>query len=194
MGEQHSYWKRMLQVSQAMALVGFFGLLVLALMTTFDVLSRWLFNEPIHGVNDVSAIVMAMVIAACLPANLAARQNITVEFLGNLLGPRAKAALDGFGGIVTLAFVAVMAWRFVPYTIEATESGQTTWVLKIPVAPGWWIATALLLLSVPVQITVVVFDFARAFAPRHSVDDEGPSIASIPTRQSVEPDRSAPNV
>lgn len=184
----------MLRVSQAMALVGFFGLLVLALMTSFDVLSRWLFNAPIYGVNDVSAIVMAMVIAACLPANLAARQNITVEFLGNLLGPRAKAALDGFGGIVTLAFVAIMAWRFIPYTWEVTASGQTTWVLKIPVAPGWWIATAFLLLSVPVQLTVVAFDFARAFAPRHSVDDEGPSIASIPTRQSAESDRSAPNV
>ena len=193
MDEQHPYWKRMLHVSQAMALVGFFGLLVLALMTTLDVLSRWLFNAPIHGVNDVSAIVMAMVIAACLPANLAARQNITVEFLGNLWGARAKAALNGFGGIVTLTFVAVMAWRFVPYAIEATESGQTTWVLKLPVAPGWWVATALLLLSVAVQVTVVVSDFARAFAPRHSVDDDGPSIASIPTRQSADSGRSAPN-
>lgn len=194
MDERHSYWNRMRQASQAMALVGFFGLLILALMTTFDVLSRWLFNTPIHGVNDVSAIVMAMVIAACLPANLAARQNITVEFLGNLLGPRAKAALDGFGGVVTLIFVAVMAWRFVPYSIEATESGQTTWVLKLPVAPGWWIATALLLLSVPVQLVVVFFDFARAFAPRYSVDDEGPGIGSPPTRHSTEPDRSAHDV
>lgn len=190
MSEQHPYWKRVLQVSQALALVGFFGLLILALMTTVDVLSRWLFKAPIHGVNDVRAIVMAMVIAACLPANLAARQNIKVEFLGNLLGPRPKAALDGIGGIVTLAFVAVMAWQFIPYTIELTRSGQTTWVIKLPVAPGWWIATALLLLSVPVQLTVVFFDFARAFAPRHSADDEGPGAGSNPSRQSVESDRS----
>ena len=184
----------MLQVSQAMALVGFFGLLVLAVMTTLDVLSRWLFAAPIYGVNDVSAIVMAMVIAACLPANLAARQNITVEFLGNMLRPRAKAALDGFGGVVTLAFVAVMAWRFIPYTMEVTASGQTTWVLKLPVAPGWWFATAFLLLSVPVQLVVVGFDFARAFGLLDSVDDEGPGIGSTPASQCAESDRSAPNV
>lgn len=153
-----------------MALVGFFGLLILALMTTLDVLSRWLFSAPIYGVNDVSAIVMAVVIAACLPANLAARQNITVEFLGNLLGWRAKAFLDGLGGLVTLLFVALVAWRFIPYTIEVTDSGQTTWVLKIPIAPGWWIATALLLMSVPVQLTVVIFDFSRAFGRRPSGD------------------------
>jgi TRAP-type C4-dicarboxylate transport system permease small subunit len=163
MDEQHIYWQRMLKVSRAMALVGFFGLLVLALMTTLDIGSRWLFGLPIHGVNDVSAIVMAVVIAACVPANLAARQNITVEFLGNALGPRCKAFLDAFGGLFTLAFVAVMACQFIPYSMEVTRSGQTTWVLQLPVAPGWWIATALLLVSVPVQVLIVVFDFSRAF-------------------------------
>lgn len=90
MGEEHVYWQKMLTVSRAMALIGFFGLLVLALMTTLDIGSRWLFGAPIHGVNDVSAIVMAVVIAACMPANLAARQNITVEFLGNMLGRGAR--------------------------------------------------------------------------------------------------------
>lgn len=163
MGEEHVYWQRMLKVSRVMALIGFFGLLVLALMTTLDIGSRWLFLAPIHGVNDVSAIVMAVVIAACVPANLAARQNITVEFLGNMLGPRGKAFLDGFGGLFTLAFIALMAWQFIPYSVEVTRSGQTTWVLKWPIAPGWWIATALLLISVPVQLVIVLFDFVRAF-------------------------------
>lgn len=56
-----------------------------------------------------------------------------------------------------------MAWQFIPYSMEVTNSGQTTWVLKLPVAPGWWIATVLLLISVPVQLIVVVLDFSRAF-------------------------------
>ena len=167
MGEEHPYWQRTLKVSRTIALIGFFGLLVLAVMTTLDIGSRWLFGAPIHGVNDVSAIVMAVVIAACVPANLAARQNITVEFLGNALGARGKAFLDGFGGLFTLAFIGLMAWQFIPYAIEVTNSGQTTWVLKLPIAPGWWIATVLLLASVPVQLTVIVFDFSRAFRSVH---------------------------
>lgn len=156
---------RMLQATRLMALLGFFGLLVLALMTTADILLRWLLNQPIYGVNDVSAIVMAVVIAACLPANLAQRQNITVTFLGSALGSRGSAALDAFGGIVTLLFITVLAWRFIPYSSEIARSGQTTWVLKLPVAPAWWVATALLMLSVPVQIVVVASDIARALAP-----------------------------
>ncbi|MBI1200970.1 MAG: TRAP transporter small permease subunit [Rhodopseudomonas sp.] len=170
MTDRHPYWQRLLRITQGMALVGFFGLLILAVMTTLDVLSRWLFSAPIYGVNDVSAIVMAVVIAACLPANLAARQNITVDFLGNLLGWRAKAFFDGLGGLVTLLFIGLVAWQFVPYTIEVTRSGQTTWVLKLPIAPGWWIATAFLLMSVPVQLTVAVFDLSRAFGRRPDGD------------------------
>lgn len=169
MGEDHVYWQRMLKVSRAMALIGFLGLLILALMTSVDITSRWLFGAPLHGVNDVSALVMAIVIAACVPANLAARQNITVEFLGNMLGRRGKAFLDGFGGLFTLAFVALMAWQFIPYSMEVTQSDQTTWVLKLPIAPGWWIATALLLISVPVQLVIVWFDFARALRAGHEI-------------------------
>jgi TRAP-type C4-dicarboxylate transport system permease small subunit len=169
MGTDHVYWQRILNVSRAMALIGFFGLLVLALMTTLDVGSRWLFGAPIHGVNDVAALVMAVVIAACMPANLAARQNITMAFLGNALGPRCKAFLDGVGGLFTLVFVGLMAWQFIHYSIEITNSGQTTWVLRLPIAPGWWIATALLLISVPVQLVVVLFDFVRAFRSGNDV-------------------------
>lgn len=169
MGEGHVYWQRMLKVSRAMALIGFLGLLILALMTSVDITSRWLFGAPLHGVNDVSALVMAIVIAACVPANLAARQNITVEFLGNMLGRRGKSFLDGFGGLFTLAFIALMAWQFIPYSMEVTQSGQTTWVLKLPIAPGWWIATGLLLISVPVQLVIVWFDFARALRAGHEI-------------------------
>ena len=137
-------------------------------------------KQPIDGVNDVSAIVMAVVIAACLPANLAERQNITVEFLGNVLGWRGKAVLDTFGSLVTLIFVALVAWRFVPYTIEITHAHQTTWVLKLPVAPGWWVATVMLVLSVPVQLMVLVSDVVRAFAPAWSAEDKFADVNKRP--------------
>ena len=164
--------KTTIQASRLMALIGFFGLLILALMTTCGILSRWLLNQPIDGVNDVSAIVMAVVIAACLPANLAERQNITVEFLGIAIGRRGKAILDVFGSLVTLVFVALVAWRFIPYTIEITRAHQTTWVLKLPVAPAWWVATLLLMLSVPVQLMILMSDVARAFAPAWPTEDD----------------------
>ena len=61
-----------------LSLVGFVGLFLLAIMSTLDALMRSFFSAPIHGVNDVSAVVMAVVIASCIPANLSGRKNITV--------------------------------------------------------------------------------------------------------------------
>ena len=74
----HNILRKTNAVARGLALIGFTGLLILALMTTLDVLLRWLFKAPIQGVNDISSVVMAVVIAACIPANLAFNQNIRV--------------------------------------------------------------------------------------------------------------------
>jgi TRAP-type C4-dicarboxylate transport system permease small subunit len=167
-------WRRILQLNRVLALVGFCGLLLLALMTSLDVLARWLFNQPLHGVNDLSAIALAVIIAACLPANLAERQNITVALVGNSLGGRSKACLEAFGSFAPLVFVSLMAWRFVLYSQEIASSGQTTWVLKLPIAPAWWIATGFMILSIPTQLMALGSDLKRAWqGPRlHADDDE----------------------
>ena len=41
-----------------LALVGFAGLLALASMMTLDAILRTFFSSPLHGVNDVSAVVI----------------------------------------------------------------------------------------------------------------------------------------
>ena len=173
-------WLRVVQINRTLALVAFCGLLLLAMLTSLDVLSRWVLNVPLHGVNDVSAVMLAVIIAACLPANLAQRQNITVEFLGNALGARGKAALDAFGSLATLVFVALMTWRFALYAQDISASGQTTWVLRLPVAPAWWLATGFFCLSIPAQLMVLVFDLRRAFGSEAPASASGGDDAAGP--------------
>ena len=50
------------RMTYILALAGFAGLLVLAMMVTLDILLRFFFGYPLQGVNDVSAVVMAVVI------------------------------------------------------------------------------------------------------------------------------------
>lgn len=151
------------RLSQLLALVGFFGLFVLASMTTVDILMRWLFSRPLQGVNDVSAVVMAVVIASCVPANLAFKQNIRVEMLGAAAGPVVERVLEVFASVLTLAFILLMAWQFVPYTWGLKEAGNTTWVLHWPLWPWWLVSTAMLIFAVFVQAVVVAGDLIAAF-------------------------------
>ncbi|WFE76462.1 TRAP transporter small permease [Roseinatronobacter sp. S2] len=145
-------------MTQWLALIGFAGLLLLALMVSLDALMRFAFSAPIHGVNDVSSVVMAVVIASCIPANLAQRSNISVEVLGALVGPRTHQFLTLFAGIVVFVFIALMAWQFIPYSLRMHQSGRVTWVLAWQVWPWWSAATIFLIFAAFVQALNVIND------------------------------------
>ena len=148
--------------ARILALVGFSGLLVLAILTTLDVSLRWGFAYPIHGVNDVSSVVMAVVIAACIPSNLINKQSISVQVLGNAVGTKGSRFIDAFASLCTMIFVALMAWKFFPYAAGLFENGQRTWVLEWPVWPWWFFATACVVLAALVQFVVLLGDIALA--------------------------------
>lgn len=150
--------RRVKGASRIIALIGLFGLLALAGMTTFDILMRWLFRAPIHGVNDVSSVVMAVVIAACIPANLAMKQNISVEVLGTFGGTRFRRFLDVVASVFTLVFILLMAWRFWPYADGLRATGDRTWVLGWPIWPWWTVSAALIMFAALVQVVVTAVD------------------------------------
>lgn len=150
--------RRVKSASRVIALIGLFGLLALAAMTTLDILLRWLFSAPLHGVNDVSSVVMAVVIAACIPANLAMKQNIAVEVLGNFGGVRFRRLLDVVASVCTLVFIVLMAWRFLPYAEGLRQTGDRTWVLAWPIWPWWMASTLLIMLAALVQVVVTAVD------------------------------------
>lgn len=162
-------WTRTLFLARALALVGFSGLLLLALMTTFDVLLRWLFKAPLQGVNDVSSVVMAVVIAACIPANLAMKQNIRVEVFGAVGGQMVQKLLEVLSSVLTLVFILLIAWQFVPFAASLKTGGDRTWVLGWPVWPWWSVATVMMWLAAFVQAMVLVLDLADLFRPKDEV-------------------------
>jgi len=149
------------RLAHALALVGFTGLLILATMVVVDISLRGLFDYPLQGVNDVAAVVMAVVVSACIPNSLLARQNISVEVLGNLLGGRAHHAINLFASLAVLLFFVLLTWQFIPYAASITARGEQTWVLKLPVGPWWWVATAFFAVAVLAQTMVALTDLGR---------------------------------
>ena len=153
---------RIIRGTRAIAIVGFVGLLVVALLTMLDVSLRWVASAPIKGLNDISGLAIAIVIASCLPLVVAQRQNISIRFLGDALGPGAARWLDAFGSGALLAFVALIGWQLAMHTVGMAESGRTTWHLRIPVTPYWSAATLLVVLCIPAQAIAFIADVLRA--------------------------------
>jgi TRAP-type C4-dicarboxylate transport system permease small subunit len=161
-----------IRATRVIALIGLAALLVLAIITMADVGMRWLFNQPITGVEDLAKLVVAIAIAASIPAVLASRQNITIRFIGRALGRRAELIFEIFGSIVVFVIMAGMAWQIQIYTDELRKTGETTWLLAIPVAPFWQVVSVLLFLSVPIQLVVIAGLLMTALRGRRLIDHD----------------------
>ena len=157
--------------ARALAIIGLIGLVILAGMTITDVLMRWLFNSPIDGVADIGRLIVAVIIASFFPVALAEKHHISIDFLGKILSPRLSLWLEVVAALVTIVFFVVLSWQFAVFSLELHESGETTWLLALPVAPWWSAATLFLMVSVPVQTMVFLGKLAHALNYSPVVDD-----------------------
>ncbi len=164
------------RITRFIALIGLAGLLALALATVLDVLLRWIFNSPMVGLRDTHSLFMALIIASCFPLCIYERGNITIRFLGNVLGPRGKDILDVFGNLVTLIIFSLMAWQFWLFTDQLAQDGENTWVLNWPVSPWWRVVTILIIICVPVTIAVVI-QCTKSAMGKESTSDQRKSSA-----------------
>jgi TRAP-type C4-dicarboxylate transport system permease small subunit len=162
--------KGIAHLTRAISLVGLVLLLLLALGTVLDVLLRWLFNSPIVGLSDTYSLFMAMVLASCFPLCIYNHGNVTIRFIGKILGPRGKNILDAFGNLVTLCFFALLAWQLWLHTDQIARDGETTWVLSWPVSPWWRVVTILIIVCTPVTFVTIIQYVKAALKKRNASD------------------------
>jgi TRAP-type C4-dicarboxylate transport system permease small subunit len=148
-------------ISRLLALIGLLGLILLSLATIADVFMRWIFNSPITGVRDTYSLFLGIILASSFPLLMAERGNITIRFLGKMLGYRAGKMLDLLGGLATMGFIYLAASKTWQYANELIVNNDTTWLLMWPTAP-WWKATAALLFCSIVVLIIVFIQDARS--------------------------------
>jgi TRAP-type C4-dicarboxylate transport system permease small subunit len=151
-----------LGATRALSVAGLLLLMALAAMTLADGLLRWLANRPVEGVRDLGAVIVAVAVCCCIPVGLMERANISIRVARDLLGERASRVLDAFAALAALAVIGAMAWQFTVFAGKIARVGETTWILKIPTAPFWYVVAGILWLAVAVQLIVLILDIAKA--------------------------------
>lgn len=149
--------RRLNHYLRLVACIGFTGLVILSMLTMVDGVSRWLALPRMPGFSDISQVVYAIVISSCFPSLLLRDQNVTIRFLGKAVGGRFSHWLEVFGNLLTLAFFAILVWQFYLLTLDLQQNNRTSPTLEFPIAPWWWVTSAIMTITVPVQI-LVVFD------------------------------------
>jgi TRAP-type C4-dicarboxylate transport system permease small subunit len=123
------------RLADMLAVIG--GLLCfgMALMVTVSVTGRYLFAAPVPGDYDLAGIIGGTAIFAFLPWCQIRRGNVVVDFFTTAAPPRAKAAMDAFGGILFVFGAGLFAWRLCFGMLELRETGE---VLAVVNFYRWW--------------------------------------------------------
>lgn len=162
--------------TQALAIVGFAGLVAICLVTMYDGLARYFGLARVPGFRDFGEVVFAVLIASCFPIGLMRNQNITITFLGTALGRRATALLSLLSAIATAVGFALVA-----YAVAQRAGGlgmRTTRTGYMAVAPWAWAAAGIIVAAVLVQAWVVAARVAELFGHPPIIDDHGGATES----------------
>lgn len=129
--------KRLLAATETVAAV---FLLLIALLTGGNVVLRGLFSVQIPDWYDGSKLLMCIALFWGIAVATYHGGHICVDVLWEHLGTRNRRRMDLVAAVITLAFLAPMAWMV---WVKATSTGgQTTSDLLLPLVWPYVVAAA----------------------------------------------------
>lgn len=126
----------------ATAVVGGVGVVALMLLTVADALLRSFANAPILGANDLTQVILAVVVAASVPLCIASDRAVAITALVDRMRPAAGGLVRRTAYAASTAALAYLAWRCFVNGGEAAMFGETTMLLRIPYGPFYYALSA----------------------------------------------------
>ena len=138
----------------AAAAVLLFSLMVL---TTADVIGRYLFNWPLRGAFEVTELLLLALIFAGLPLASRADEHVTLDFIDMILGERGRLLLRRLVDLACGLLLLGLAWRVFIKAGKIAGYGDTTEVLRLPVGPIVYFMVAMVALAGIVHLIHAIF-------------------------------------
>ena len=113
------------------------ALLLLAMMvvTSVDVIGRYVFNSPLTGAFELTELMLAALIFIGLPLATERDEHITVDLLDAFLPhPVIRSQVMAMSALSAVV-LAVLAWQLWLKAGSLAEDGSITNTLEVPLAP-----------------------------------------------------------
>jgi len=138
-------WER--RVDAVLGIAASAILFAMMLLTFVDVVARYLFNFPLRGGFEVTELMLLVLIFAGLPLVSHADEHVTMDFIDRLLPQAALRVLVRAVHALCAALMFFLAWQMWLKAQTIGGYGDTTDVIKIPVAPFVYFMAAMILLT-----------------------------------------------
>lgn len=128
--KQTLYW-----LSQRLNNVGTVLLVVMMLVTTIDVIGRYIFNSPLSGASEIAEFLQVIVVYFGIAYTATQKGHVAVDFLFTRLSQRGQRFLASFVSLVGAALFALIAWQSIAQSLVFKMTTRSSPVLEIPVWP-----------------------------------------------------------
>lgn len=142
-------------------------LFLMMLVTTVDVVGRYLFNKPLAGGFELTEMMLAGLIYCGLPLVSKRREHIVIDTFDGFMSRAVKRFFDVFADVVCFLTLSGIGWLIFRRAARVAEYGDTTSVLKLPLAPVAYLMGVMIVIAALIHLALI-------FVP-HS-DDDGKTI------------------
>lgn len=105
------------------------------LLTALDVIGRFTLQHPIKGTQELSAVMLVLVVFFGVAYTARKKEHVRVELLLMYLRPKTRQVLDVISGLISLALVAGIAYQGLVQMETQKERFLTTTLLEMPLWP-----------------------------------------------------------
>jgi TRAP-type C4-dicarboxylate transport system permease small subunit len=101
-------WKR--RVEALLGVAASIILLAMMVLTTVDVVARYVFNRPLRGAFEVTELLLLVLIFAGLPLVSFTNEHAVMDFIDRVLGRRALRGVQSGVELVSAVLMLGLAW------------------------------------------------------------------------------------
>ncbi|MEP7057416.1 MAG: TRAP transporter small permease [Caldimonas sp.] len=142
-------------------------LFLMMMITAVDVVGRYVFNAPLNGGFEITEMLLAALIYCGLPLVSQRREHIVIDTFDTLMSARVKRTLDVGAEIVCSVTLGGIGYLIFRRAARVAEYGDTTNVLKLPLAPVAYLMGTMILIACLIHLSLI-------FVPH--AEDDGKSI------------------
>src|SRR5215468_8121117 len=132
-------------------------LFCLMMLTTADVIGRYIFNWPLRGAFEITELLLLTLIFAGLPLASRADEHVTLDFIDRPLTEAGRLLLRRVVDVICGLLFLGLAYRVWIKADRIEGYGDTTEVLRIPVGPFVYFMAIMVAVTGIVHLTKVFF-------------------------------------
>ncbi|MFV0439260.1 MAG: TRAP transporter large permease subunit [Desulfopila sp.] len=104
-------------------------------LTAFDVIGRFVFQQPIKGSQELSAVMLVLVVFFGVAYTARQKEHVRIELLLMHLGPKTRLVFDIISELISLVLIAGIAYQGLVQMETQKERFLTTTLLQMPLWP-----------------------------------------------------------